>query len=592
MSKGLSVLNEDNAIVKAKPVDNFKELINQSVELFGDKEAFIVKVKKGDGTEYRHIKYTEFKQEIDSFGTALVDLGLEDVPIALIGENRYEWCLSYLTITCGGNVVVPIDRELKSDEIANLIKRSEAKVIIFSEKLKKEIMSCAEQIEDVNHLICMDDIELSVEGKEVHTVSDLIKSGQELLEKGERRYLGAEVDSNKLSVLLFTSGTTGIPKGVMLSQKNICYNIESVVQCLDYDYRDSALSILPLHHTYECTCGFLVMMYNGCRVAFCDGIRYIAKNINEYNPSILMLVPLILEGVHSKIMKKAKETKIKYVAFRTMLSISGLLYKFGIDIRKKMFSTVHQSLGGNLRLVIAGAAAMSPKISNDIQRMGINVRQGYGLTECSPIVCVNRETDANNSSVGPAMPGVTVKINNPNDEGHGEILVKGQNVMLGYYKDSEATKEVLKDGWLYTGDQGRMDKKGRLYITGRIKNIIVTKTGKNIYPEELEEKIKHVPYVLESIVWGYDNKETGDTEIQATVVPNYEAIKEAGYNDTDPAKVKEIIWTEIKKINKTVPVYKAIKSINIREEEFEKTTTRKIKRYVEKFVKGDRSDVG
>jgi long-chain acyl-CoA synthetase len=305
-----------------------------------------------------------------------------------------------------------------------------------------------------------------------------------------------------------------------------------------------------------------------------------------------MLVPLILEGVHSKILKKAREKTAKYLAFKALLFISGVLYSLGIDIRKKFFKTVHESLGGNLRLVIAGAAAMSPKISHDIQRMGINVRQGYGLTECSPIVCVNRETDVNNASVGPAMPGVEIKINNPNEDGVGEILVKGKNVMLGYYKDPEATAEVLRDGWFYTGDLGRMDKKGRLYICGRIKNIIVTKTGKNIYPEELEEKIKHIPYVLESIVWGYDNKDDGDTEVHATVVPNYEAIKEAGFDDTTPDAVKALIWNEIKKVNKTVPVHKAIKEVHIREEEFEKTTTRKIKRYVEKFIKSDKGNVG
>lgn len=586
-------MKNDNAIVKAKPVDNFKQLINQSVSLFGENEAFIVKRSNGNEIEYRHISYKEFKEEIDSLGTSFCDLGLSDVSIGIIGENRYEWCLGYLTVTCGGNVVVPIDKELKANEISNLIARSEAKAIIYSGKLTKEVLESVEKASGVDYLICMDDPgDLAIEGKKIYAITDLIKRGKELLNKGDRRYIDVEIDSNKLSVLLFTSGTTGIPKGVMLSQKNICFDIESVTQCLEYDCTDSVLSILPLHHTYECTCGFLVMLYQGCRVAFCEGIRHIAKNINEYKPTILMLVPLILEGVHTKIVKKAKEKKIKYVAFRLMLFVSGVLYSVGIDVRRKLFSTVHESLGGNLRLVIAGAAAMSPKISNDIQRMGINVRQGYGLTECSPIVSVNRETDVKNSSVGPAMPGITVKINNPNADGHGEIIVKGQNVMLGYYKDPDATEAVLKDGWFYTGDQGRVDKKGRIYITGRIKNIIVTKTGKNIYPEELEEKLKSIPFILESIVWGYDNKETGDTDIHATVVPNYVALKEAGHDDTDQEKIKELIWGEIKKINRSLPVYKAIRVIEIRKEEFEKTTTKKIKRYVEKLIKSDKSQVG
>ena len=580
-------------------IDNFRELLDRSTKLYGSREAFILKSNKdgkNSAAQYRRITHAEFRGEVDCLGTALTELGLKDTHIAVIGENRYEWCLSYLSVACGCGVVVPVDKELHADEIAMILNQSEAAAIIYSGKIFDKNLIEALQLNDtIRILICMDEESHEIEGKESYTIGGLLERGKNLLKNGDKRYQEAEIDSFGMSVLLFTSGTTGVAKGVMLSQRNICADIESVVQCLDNDCTDSVLSILPIHHTYECTCDFLVILYMGARIAFCEGLRYIAKNVQEYQPTILMLVPLIIENVYSKIMKQANSNPIKHIAFRCMLWISGGLQRLGFrNIGRKMFRQVHETLGGKLRLIIAGAAAMNPKISKDMNRMGFKLRQGYGLTECSPILCVSRDAGNADASVGPAMPRIAVKIADPDKEGCGEIIAKGDNIMLGYYKDPEATAAVLKgDGWFYTGDRGYMDKHGRVYITGRIKNMIVNKTGKNIYPEELEEKLMKIPYVLECVVWGDDDEKEDDTVICATIVPKEETILEKTRISMDDTKaIHDLIWKEVKKVNKGLPTYKKIQKIVIRREEFEKTTTKKIKRYLSNITKFFSSDNG
>ncbi len=565
-----------------RPIDQFKQLIDQSARLFGDKEAFIVKENKEQSKDvsYRHITYREFRLEIDCLGSALLERGLQGKHIAVIGENRYEWCLTYLAVTCGLGVIVPVDKDLSPEEIGGLLEKAQVEAVVYSGKLSSATERVLYGTPGVLCVICMDRRDAPTDcAIPFYCLDDLLKKGKELLEEGRQTYRQLDPDPDVMGVLLFTSGTTGVAKGVMLSQKNICSDIESVVQCLDYDSLDSVLSILPIHHTYECTCDFLVMMYRGCRMAFCDGLRYISKNMLEYQPTILMLVPLILENVHEKVMKKAANTRLKKIGFRFLLNLAGFLSRIGIDVRKKMFHSVHESLGGKLRLVIAGAAAIDPKVSADLGKMGIMIRQGYGLTETSPIICVNREGSFKNNSVGPAMPGVEVKIDHPNADGEGEILARGNNVMLGYYQDQAATDAVIRDGWFHTGDQGYMDKKGFVYITGRIKNIIVNKTGKNIYPEELEGHLKSIPYILESVVWGDESVDSADAVIHATVVPNLEAIRSNPKLTEEQRKdVQGLIWNEVKKINKTLPAYKRIQALDIRNEEFEKTTTKKIKR--------------
>lgn len=565
----------------APPLTDFRDLVQTTVKHVGPKDAYLVKIKGKDGDTIRHVSFNEFWDEIRMLGTALMELYPERTHIAVMGDSRYEWCLSYLAVTCAGHVVVPVDKELKADEVKMVLTASHSVGILYSDKIyAKGLSQVLDEIPEITNRICMDDLGEELVARKHTALSALLARGKELLESGDTRFDNVVIDPEKLAVLIFTSGTTGVAKGVMLSQKNICSNINSVVQCLDHGPEDSMLSILPNHHTFECTCTFLVSVRMGACVSFCEGLRYIAKNIQEYQPTIIMLVPLIIENVHAKILKNAKSSKVKYIGFKFLMGLSGVLNFFGIDAGKKLFPQVHQTLGGKLRLLIAGAAAMSPSVSKDLAKMGIKIRQGYGLTECSPILCVNQEIKNDYASVGPAMPGVTIKLGDPDEEGRGEILAKGDNIMLGYYENEEATKAVFtEDGWFKTGDQAYMDKNGCFHITGRIKNLIVTKTGKNIFPEELEALINKVPFVKESVVWGDDGGMEADTDICVTIVPNPDGFKEAGIEDPTTEVMEKMLWEEVKKINKDLVTYKRIKRMELRMEEFEKTTTHKIKRY-------------
>jgi len=405
----------------------------------------------------------------------------------------------------------------------------------------------------------------------------LIAEGKELLNSGNSDYLNATVDENEMRFLIFTSGTTDLAKGVMLSHKNICTDIVAVVSALYIDSTDSILSILPLHHTYACTVDFLTFIYIGGCVSFNEGLKHIPKNLKETKPSILILVPLIIENMYQKIWAQAsKDWKLK-LKLKLGLFVSGFLYKcLKIDVRRKIFKEVIDNFGGRIRLIIAGAAAIDPEVIRGLQNMGILTLQGYGLTEASPIVSVNREEKNKDNSIGLPLPGVEVKIVNPDNEGNGEIIVRGGNVMLGYYQNEEATKKVLKDGWLYTGDLGKMDEEGFLYITGRKKNVIVTKNGKNIFPEEVESYLNKSPYIKESLVTGKDDDEKNETIVTAQIVIDLENIK-AKLNNPNPSQedIYKLIKSEIKQINKNMPLYKRIQDFTIRENEFAKTTTKK-----------------
>ncbi len=585
---------------------DFREMISDAVRLYGDREAYVIKTKKEKGDEpagYRHVTFKEFSEEARTLGTALRDLYPEGSHIGVMGENRYEWCLSYLSVATCGDVVVPVDKDLNPDEIDHVLTESGSCAIIVSEKIfKKSLGSALRQIPEITLCVIMDEEDPEeteslpeTEGNaRITRLSELMKRGRELLGAGDDRYDKTVIDPEKMSVLIYTSGTTGVSKGVMLSQKNILTDMESVLACLEHTCEDSMLSILPIHHTYECTTTFLVTFRMGGRVAFCDGLRYIGKNITEYKPTMLMLVPLILENVYGKIVKQAKSSKLKWIGFKFLLGLSGFLKKFGINAGKKFFRSAHEALGGRIHLIVAGAAAMKPEICRDLERMGFKVRQGYGLTETSPILCVNRDSGNEYESVGPAMPGIEIRIDQPDSEGRGEIQARGDNVMLGYYKNEEATKAAFtEDGWLRTGDQGRIDSLGRLYITGRIKNIIVTNNGKNIYPEELERKIGDILYVKECIVWGDGSDSEEDTKICTTVFPDMEAVKEAAASESDPVTdeglpelAEKLIWGEIKRINKDLPAYKRICRLEMRDTEFEKTSTNKIQRFKVKHTGG------
>ncbi|MDX1358662.1 MAG: AMP-binding protein [Clostridia bacterium] len=557
-----------NLLYRHEPIRDLKEMINGVAGRYPDKTAFLSKV----GGEYIPTTYKEFLSDINGLGTKLFDMGLKDAFIGVIGENRYDWCVSYMAIVNGTGVVVPLDKELSVRELLYIANESNLKMIVFSEKYRSKVLEVAQSCDSIEHLVCMD----APKGDEL-SIQEMIAAGNELIENGVNVFLEAEIDPREMRMLLFTSGTTGVAKGVMLCHDGIASNISSMKSFLKVTSDDSSLSILPIHHAFECTCGFLTIIASGGTVAFCEGLKYIAQNIRETRPTLLVVVPLILENVYSKIQKNASSSFIKKIVFKILLGLGSIL---PIKTRRKLFSKVHNSLGGRVHHVISGASALSPSVSKALEKMGLVTLQGYGLTECSPVAAGNYEKFYKHGALGMAIPGVEMKIFEPDEDGIGEILVKGPNVMLGYYKNPEATAEVIKDGWFHTGDYGKVDKDGFYIMTGRKKNLIVTKTGKNIFPEELEEYLNDSPFILESVVSGSEKDITKEDFINAHIVPNIEKIKETLSGKLPSIEeIKKVIGDEIKKINKKLPAFKRIKIFHIRDNEFEKTTTKKIKRH-------------
>ncbi len=565
-------------LYEVRRIENLKDMLESSAALFGNKPAFLYK-PKGE-SEYKPILYSQFKEDVDSFGTALINLGLKGKRIALIGENRYEWTVSYLAVVNGTGVIVPLDKELPENEIESLLKRSMADAIIFSGAKGDEIRNIDRKGTSVRYFIDMDADEHS---EDTLSFWQLISQGREMLKNGDRSFISAEIDSEGMSILLFTSGTTDFSKAVMLSHKNITSNLMAMCSMLYIDEKDTFLSILPIHHTYECTCGFLCPIYRGCTVAFCEGLRHILKNLHEAKVTIMLGVPLIFETMYRRIWEQAGKKPGLKSKLKLGLFLSKLLKKFGIDVTKKLFAPIHESFGGHIRILISGAAGIDPHVAKGFRDLGIHFVQGYGLTECSPIVTLNRDLDFKDDAAGIPLPNLQVRIDNPDSEGIGEIVVKGPSVMLGYYGDNQdITKEAFKDGWFLTGDLGYIDRDGFIHITGRKKNVIVTKNGKNIFPEEIETLLNRLEYVKESMVYGKYDQESDDMVVMAEIVLDTEKLQEDfGNEPLSLDTVGSIIKDGIKSINSKLVNYKHIKGFTIRETEFAKTTTKKIKRYVE-----------
>lgn len=560
-------------------INDYRELLNNTVSRYPDNIAY--KFKQKPITEepiYVNVTYRQFQKDVIALSTILLNLGLENKKIAVIGDNRYEWCTSYLAVTTGNMVVVPLDKALPEKELESLVIRSKAEAIIFDEKYKETLLRIKEEGKSsLNYLICMDKKEKE---SQVIDYQELLEKGKDLREKGNRDYEAIKLDSNKMSIMLFTSGTTNEPKAVMLSQHNICSNIEAVGSFVKMYPTDTLLSFLPLHHTFECTITFLYGIYYGVSVAFCDGLRYIQKNLQEYEVTIFVAVPLVLETMYKKI-TKAIEEKGKTKLINIMSKVSNGLLKCKIDLRKVLFKQVLDQFGGKLRVVFYGAAKMDKQTIIGYNNLGIKLIQGYGLTETSPVIACETDECQRPGSVGYPLYNVAVKIEETEEmeeEGIGEIVVKGPSIMMGYYENEEATKEVLKDGWFYTGDYGYLDKDGFLYVTGRKKDVIVLKNGKNIYPQELEFLINKLPYVEESMVYAKERK-GADLILGAEIVYNEENVAE--YLGKDEKTYEKQIWEEVKNINKTLPIYKHIKEIVVTKEPLIKTTTHKIKRYQE-----------
>lgn len=566
-------MNKKRVLYQAKEYKDIRELVNETVKTYPDNIAFIIKEKQGEKITYKNITYKMLKEDIDALGTALIDLGLRDKKIAIIANNRYEWCIGYLATLCGVGIVVPLDKSLPAGEIESLLQRSYADAVIFENKYS-EIMENIKQnsTNNVEYYICMD----NAENKEHISLNDLLAKGKALLTTKDTRFKDAIIDPEKMNIILFTSGTTSASKAVMLSQKNIVSNIHALNSIIKVEPTDRNLAFLPLHHTFGST-GLLFFISNGVSNVFCDGLKYIQKNLQEYKVTIFVCVPLLLEAMDKRILKEIdKQGKTKLIKIVT--KISNFLLKFGIDIRRKVFKDIINNLGG-LRMAVSGAAGIDKNVVENFTNFGIETVQGYGLTETAPVITAENDENIRYGSVGFPLKNVEIEIFEPNEQGIGEVIAKGPNVMLGYFENEEATKEVLIDGWFHTGDLGYVDKDGFLFITGRKKNVIVMKNGKNIYPEELEALITTLPYVAENMVFGIPTRDD-DLDLAAKIVYNKEYVEET-FGEISKEELQEKIWQDIKKINKTMPLYKYIREIIVTDEPMIKTTTQKVKRFEE-----------
>jgi long-chain acyl-CoA synthetase len=555
-----------------RQITDIKDLIYSSAALYSDWNAFLV--KDIPGGIYRPIKFYQLKEDIDGLGTAFMNLGLNGKKVAIIGENRYEWALAYFAVTCGMGVVVPLEKELKPSEIYELLECVNVSAVVYSDKMEKIVEDATKGLKNLEYLINMDTT--SHEGNKL-SLNTLIKEGKELVKSGDHNFIDKEIDPEVMSLLLFTSGTTGVSKGVMLSQKNIVANVMNMSMFVNVKGWVS-LSVLPMHHTYEMTCNVLTSMYQGCCIAICEGLKHIPKNMEEAKVNVMLGVPLLFETMYRRIWKQAEKSgKTKILKQSINLSKKLRLYKTGLV--KIMFKEIHNALGGHMNLLISGAAAIDPNVVEDFCAMGLPMIQGYGMTENAPIIAVNMDRYSKAVSVGLPMPNTQIKIIEPDQDGVGEIICKSDSVMLGYYNNPEQTEQTLRDGWLYTGDYGYFDEDGFLYITGRKKNVIVTKNGKNIFPEEVEFYILKNTYILECVVYGVEEEPGGETIVCAEIYPDYDAIEE-DFGKKSETEIKKILKRFVDEANDNIPMYKRVKRFCLRETEFEKNASKKIKRYL------------
>lgn len=567
----------NSEVYKVDDVNDFRELLNRSAKKYPNHVAYEFKENLGKKNQKIVKKtYKEVKEEVEALASSLLNMGLEGKKIALIGNNRYEWCESYFAVTTSNIVVVPLDKALPNGEIKSLIERSKADAIIYENKYSEVF----EEIKNsgTSSLKFYINMDLKNDENGILSFGKLIEEGKRLVKSKKSKYSKIKIDNTKMSVLIFTSGTTNTAKGVMLSQKNITSNIGAMARMSKMYDNDVLLSFLPLHHTFECTITFLYGWYSGATVAFCDGLKYIAKNLEEYKVSVFVAVPLVLETIYKKIQKGIRDQgKEKLV--NIMSKLANFLLLFHIDIRRKVFKSVLDQLGGNLRIAYFGAASMDKRVIDGYNNFGIETVQGYGLTETSPLIAAETDKEHCPGSVGMAPYNVELKLEDVDENGVGEIIAKGPNIMLGYYENPEATKAVMKDGWFHTGDLGRFDKKGYLYIAGRKKEVIVLKNGENVFPSDIEFLVNKLHYVKESILFPRENSK-GEIALGIKIVYDPDLIKEA-FGDKTEEEYKDLIWEDIKVINQELSVFKRIKELIITTEPLEKTTTQKVKRFKE-----------
>ena len=562
--------------------ESLKDIINIKCDMYKDRVAFLE--KNGKSPEYQEIKYSQIKEDVNALGTIMLKkLGLKDEKIAVIGENSYKWYMTYMAVVCGVGIIVPLDKELPANEIKNLLDRSKAKCIVYSSR-KKDL------IDEIRKDLPKDMVYIDM-GKEKtdfnsYSLDELIKDGKNLVDTGDTDYIDIKIDREAFKILLFTSGTTATAKGVMLSHKNICANTVAcyvlVPKMHDYTY----LSVLPMHHTYEFSLVYIYGTSCGAKIAICEGLKYVAKNMKEAKPDCLFAVPALIENMNKKIEKAIKETG-KEGLIKTLGKVTTGLSKVGIDLRRKVFKKIQDNFGGNLKFIFCGAAPVDKSLIRKMESYGFIFYQGYGVTEASPLIAGTAYDNRIAGTVGKAVHGVEIRIdlseNTDENSNVGEIIAKGDNIMMGYYENEEETKKALRNGWFYTGDLGYFDLQGNLVISGRSKNVIVTSNGKNIFPEEIEFEINKIPLVEESMVYGKkDPKDKNELLVCAKVTLDEQYIEDT-YASARPSdeEIYNMIWEDIKKINKTMVSYKAVKALEIKKDAFIKTTTMKIKRFEE-----------
>ena len=550
-------------------INDLKDMLNKTGKLYAEKPAYKIKVEEGKYQVYTH---KEVRDMINALGTALINLGLKGKRIAVIGENRYEWEIAYLSIVCGTGIVVPLDKSLPANELELLIERSDIEAIFYTKKYSDIIQNIRlSEKNKLKHLISMDNDE---NGEGIYSQKELIREGKKLIEEGNNEFLNAKINPKEMKIMLFTSGTTSRSKVVALSHENICTNLMDIGSVLDVTQDDVFLSILPIHHVFECTVGFLFSLYKGAETVFCDGLRHIVENLNEYHVTVMACVPGIYERIFMMIRKKLeKQGKLEKILENEEKYKNSSMQK-----KKEVFKEIHDMLGGKIKLFISGAAALDKTIEEKYRLLGLNLVQGYGLTETSPVVAVGTNKNYKLGSIGKTVPSVEAKLVDVNEEGIGELVVRGPSIMLGYYENEEANKESLKEGWFYTGDLAKIDEEGYIFICGRKKSVIVLKNGKNIFPEEMENLVNKIEGIKESFIFGkIQSNDANNIKINVKIVFDRDVIKDV-YKVEKDEDIYKVLSKKIKEVNQTMPSYKAIRGIMLTEEPLIRTTTNKIKR--------------
>ena len=571
-------MNKNYPIYKTTFIDDMRSLVEEAAQNFPESIAISYKNKPSD-KEVQKVTFAQWRKDVRNLGTALIASGLREENIAIVGENSYGWCCSFFAVMGIGSVTVPVDKELPIKDIEGIIAATSCKAVIYGRTAEEKVKEILQEggLRSAEYLISIEPSssidEALASGKILTSVSALEERGDELYKNGDNSYYDYKIDVNKLASIVFTSGTTGKGKGVMLSQANIC--LDMTLGMYNFDITRKTLHVLPPHHTFGSTVNYVGHLSQGCEVYISSGLKHVSDEIREQQPTHLILVPAFLEVMNRKIWTTARKTG-KEGLLKTMMKVSDCLRKVGIDLRKKLFSSVLSAFGGKLELVICGGAKLDEEIIKTFDSLGITILNGYGITECAPLISANRNKYRKPGSVGTPILACRVKIDNPDENGEGEICVKGPNVMLGYYNNPEATAEVFdKDGFFHTGDYGRLDEEGWIYITGRKKNLIILSNGKNVYPEEIEADLQKVEGVTEVVVYAGESRVQKDKiTIVAEIFPDADLLADKGITD-----MQSYFEDQVKLLNSKMAPYKAVKRVKLRNEEFQKNTSRKITRF-------------